>query len=328
MEHVHEPAGHSLLTHKDVRREVSIGIEDEINRLRGFNISRRFIEIGFFAAMMIAGMFLVVSARATLPATGGYAGWIGGTILVALSINAFVLLMHEGMHNILFSSHQANRWASFALGSLFLMSFSAYKVLHIRHHDHLGGPEDPDDYHNYSSSRIIVWMLHYTRLLVGSFLYIFLIPRLAFKYGTATDRRHILQEYAMLVALYFVFWSIIPGDVIIWAWFVPLVIVGYMVNIRGFTQHGITDAHDPYLASRSIYPNRIISFFLLNENLHLEHHLFPEIPSYNLPALNRLIGPRLPRKVVGRSYLGFLFAFLKRTPKMDESIIGLKEKEG
>jgi len=327
MKPVHEPAGQSMLTHKDVRREVSVGIEKEINRLRSFSVSKRLVEIGLFAAMMIAGMAIVLSGRAVLPETIGYAGWITGTILVALSINAFVLLMHEGMHNILFRNPEVNRWASVALGSFFLMSFSAYKVLHIRHHDHLGGPDDPDDYHNYSGSKIIVWLLHYTRLLVGSFLYIFLIPRLAFKYGSTQDRRHILQEYALLAILYVALWNILPGEAVLWAWFLPLVIVGYMVNIRGFTQHGITDAHDPYLASRSIYPNRVISFFLLNENLHLEHHLFPEIPSYNLPALNRLIGPRLPRKVVGTSYLGFLLAFLKRTPKMDESIIGLEEKE-
>ena len=96
-----------------------------------------------------------------------------------------------------------------------------------------------------------------------------------------------------------------------------------ITSIRGFTQHGLTDAHDPYLASRSSYPKRITTYFLLIENLHLEHHLFPEIPSYNLPALNALNSDRFSRKVAGKSYIAFLGKFFKRTLNMDESPAGL-----
>jgi fatty acid desaturase len=98
--------------------------------------------------------------------------------------------------------------------------------------------------------------------------------------------------------------------------------VGALTAIRGFTQHGITDAHDPYLASRTMLPGPIVAFFLLNENFHLEHHLFPEVPSYHLPALHKVIWPKLPRAVSGTSYLGFLAAFLKAAPRMDETPIG------
>jgi len=108
------------------------------------------------------------------------------------------------------------------------------------------------------------------------------------------------------------------------AWFIPLLIVGTMTAIRGFTQHGITDAADPYIASRTILPNPVVGFFLLHENYHLEHHLFPEIPSYHLPKLHQLVWRKLPRAVSGRSYLGFLVRFLQATPRMDESPIGLE----
>lgn len=313
-------------THKTVRQEVSRGLEAEISRLRTFHPLKRIGEILFFTLLFVAGVLLINSFRGSLPAIAGYIGWIGGTLLAALAINAMVLLMHEGMHSILFKDARANRWVSAALGVFFLMSYSAYRVMHIRHHDYLGDPRDPDDYHNYTSSPTLIWIMHYTRLFLGSFLYIFLIPGLGFKYGNAVDRRRIISEYLLLGILYSIVLLTVPAGVLFWSWFLPLILVGFMVNIRGFTQHGITDAHDPYLASRSIYPNRLISFFLLNENLHLEHHLFPEIPSYHLPALNRLIGPRLPRKVVGDSYLGFLATFIRRTFRLDESIIGLQEK--
>jgi fatty acid desaturase len=105
-------------------------------------------------------------------------------------------------------------------------------------------------------------------------------------------------------------------------WFVPLLLMGALTAIRGFTQHGITEASDPYLASRTMLPSPMVAFFLLNENYHLEHHLFPEVPSYHLPALHELIWPKLPRAVSGTSYLAFLAAFLRATPRMDETPIG------
>ena len=74
-------------------------------------------------------------------------------------------------------------------------------------------------------------------------------------------------------------------------------------------------------------PNPLIAFFLLNENYHLEHHLFPEIPSYHLPRLHQLIWPKLPRAVSGHSYLAFLATFFRATPRMDETPIGLVIRE-
>jgi fatty acid desaturase len=277
-----------------------------------------------FVLMSIVGMALVLLARELLPATGAYVGWIAGTILVAVAINAMVLLLHEGMHRILFRNQVANRLVSMALGACFLMSFTAYQVLHIRHHDYLGDPRDPDDYRNYTDSPTLLWVMHFGRLFLGAFLYILLIPWLALKHGDSGERRRVVEEYFILALVYTLALMFLPGEALLWAWFVPLILVGFMMNIRGFTQHGFTDAHDPYLASRSIYPRRAISFLLLNENLHLEHHLFPEIPGYNLPALHGIIEPKLPRKVVGRTYLGFVFTFLKRTLTLDKTTIGLE----
>jgi fatty acid desaturase len=196
--------------------------------------------------------------------------------------------------------------------------------MHTRHHKFLGDPRDPDDYKNYTQHRALVWSLHFLRLSVGSLLYLMLIPVLALKFGTSEERRRMAVEYAFLAPLYAVVFRIVPISILLVAWFIPLLIVGTMTAIRGFTQHGITDAADPYIASRTILPNPVVGFFLLHENYHLEHHLFPEIPSYHLPKLHQLVWPKLPRAVSGRSYLGFLVRFLQATPRMDESPIGLE----
>jgi fatty acid desaturase len=70
-----------------------------------------------------------------------------------------------------------------------------------------------------------------------------------------------------------------------------------------------------------------VSFCLLNENYHLEHHLFPEVPSYNLPRLHALLRSRLPHSVEARSYSGFLAAFVGRFFRGDESMMGFRRHD-
>jgi len=229
----------------------------------------------------------------------------------------------EESHGVLFVNRRWNWVASVLLGSTFLMSFSAYRVMHLRHHRYLGDPRDPDDYHNYSRSRYLVWCLHFVRLTAGPLLYLGLIPVLALKHGSLAQRKLIGIEYLFLASIYSALLRMFSYRELFVVWFVPLLLMGALTAIRGFTQHGITEASDPYLASRTMLPSPVVAFFLLNENYHLEHHLFPEVPSYHLPELHELIWPTLPRAVSGRSYLAFLAAFLRATPRMDETPIGL-----
>lgn len=305
------------------RAMVQAGREAEIARLRVLDWRNRAGEIAVFVATWAAGGAIALAGS---PREGalGWALLVVGTGLSAVALNAFVLLLHEGMHNTLFGDRRANRWCSVAFGTLVLMSFSAYRVMHTRHHDYLGDDRDPDDYHNYTTRRWLVWCLHYVRLLAGTFLYIGLIPILAFRHADREARRAICVEYAILVVAATLAAMTIPPHILVTVWLVPVVVVAYFTSVRGFTQHGITVADDPYLASRSIASPRIVAFCLLNENFHLEHHLFPEVPSYNLRRLHELIADRVPYRVTGTSYLGFVASFLRATVAGDERPIGLR----
>lgn len=318
-----EPESLALQATLHVRAELSRGLETPLQELRRFVWWKRLCELTLFPALLLCGVWLTTAGRHSPVGAGRFLLLGSGIVISALAINSLVLLMHEGMHNTLFAGRGWNRWVSVALGATFLMSFSAYQVMHIRHHDYLGDPRDPDDYHNYAHNRRLVWALHFVRLTVGPLLYIFLIPGLAFKHGSPSQRRRVVVEYAVLLTVYATVLLIAPLDWLIYCWLLPLLLVGQMTAIRGFTQHGITDASDPYLASRSIQANRLTAFFLLNENHHLEHHLFPEVPSYHLRRLHELLWPRLPYAVAGTSYLGFLVRFFRATPRLDETPIGL-----
>jgi fatty acid desaturase/membrane-associated phospholipid phosphatase len=301
-----------------IRRRLAREASDAFAAVRRCDGRKRATELAVFLSLAVAGFWVSIHARSVASAPMLAAG----ILVTAVALNTFPLLVHEGMHGLLFANRRWNWIASVLLGSTFLMSFSAYRVLHLRHHRYLGDPRDPDDYHNYSRSRPVVWCLHFVRLVFGPVLYICLIPVLALKHGSPAQRRLICIEYTLLLSIYSVLLRVFSYRDLFVVWVVPLLLMGALTAIRGFTQHGITEASDPYLASRTMLPRPIVAFFLLHENYHLEHHLFPEVPSYHLPALHALIWPRLPRAVSGTSYLAFLAAFLRATPRMDETPIG------
>ena len=127
-----------------------------------------------------------------------------------------------------------------------------------------------------------------------------------------------------MTAIWIAVFVTFPIRVLLQVWLVPGIVVGYISAVRALAQHALTESEDPLLASRSVQSNRLVSFLLLNENYHLEHHYFPEIPSYRLPQLRALLQDRLPHNVEARSYTRFLAGFVSRTIQGDESPLGLR----
>ncbi len=92
-------------------------------------------------------------------------------------------------------------------------------------------------------------------------------------------------------------WAIARGSI------VPLLFVGlpsfygaWLAVFFGITQHaGLReDVLDHRLNTRTVYINPVFRFLYLNMNYHVEHHMFPAVPYYNLPALHREIKAYLP----------------------------------
>lgn len=306
----------------DARRAVEARLGGALAPLRVHDDRRRVQDLATFLGLWAAGAALALTAP-----DGAWALRAAGVGVSALALNAVVLLLHEGMHGALFRSERLNRSVSVLLGACIGMSFTAYRTLHTLHHDALGTDDDPDDYHAYTRRPWLFWALQGVRLSVGAVLYLVAIPALAARRGTPADRRAVAAEYLVMIGVYASAFALVPIDALVWGWLVPLPVVAALVQVRGLTQHGLTDRHDALLASRTVRPSRLVAFFLLNENYHLEHHLFPEVPSYHLPALHRLVWPLLPRAVEGRSYLAFLGRFVRASWRLDETPVGVVAPE-
>ena len=60
-------------------------------------------------------------------------------------------------------------------------------------------------------------------------------------------------------------------------------------NLRGWAEHMLTTPGHPLLQTRTVTSTKLLSFLNVNLNYHLEHHLFPAVPWYNLPKVHTLL---------------------------------------
>lgn len=83
--------------------------------------------------------------------------------------------------------------------------------------------------------------------------------------------------------------------------------------VTGLTQHAglAEDVLDHRLNCRTVYMGPIARFLYSNMNYHVEHHMFPMVPYYRLPALHALVKHDMPRP-----YSGFVEAYREIIPAM------------
>jgi fatty acid desaturase len=235
------------------------------------------------------------------------------------SLHGISLFTHEAVHQTLSRNGFWNRVLGAACAIPVLQNCSAYRVLHLRHHHHLGEGGDPDHYANYTRWSWMEFLLNWLRLLVGYPVYIVAIPILGFKHGTAQDRVGILLEMtatAVLVAGLLL--APLPAGLLWHGWVVPMIVINFMVNVRGMSQHTLLpEATDEVRGTRSILTGPVVSFFMCHENLHLEHHLYPGVPWYHLPRIHQALRPQLA--AMGAPYIGsysaFVFQFMRYSVK-------------
>ena len=88
-----------------------------------------------------------------------------------------------------------------------------------------------------------------------------------------------------------------------WASTIPILLVGgprvygcWHFVMTGLLQHGglPEDVTDHRLNSRTVFMNPVSRWLYWNMNYHVEHHMFPMVPYYSLPALHEALKHDLP----------------------------------
>lgn len=238
-----------------------------------------------------------------------------GTLTIAAVMMALSVVMHEGVHHLLTHSRPWNRGLAIACGLPLLLSADAYRLLHLRHHAFERTERDPDDIETLARRGLPLVLVYYALLVVGTYLYFPHVAVAGYRAARSrSDRVAILLEYGLMLELLGLALWCAPSAVMR-LWLLPMVVAAQLTNIRSLAEHGLTTSGNPFTATRSVRTSPLIAFFLCNLNLHLEHHLFPGVPWYNLPDVHRLLEPayRAAGASVYDGYGAFLRDFLRTT---------------
>ena len=254
--------------------------------------------------------------------------WLPLAVLQGFTIFNFTILLHEVVHQLVFRRPRPR--AERLLGLLYAMpsgmSPTQFARWHLDHHAELGSDEDDPKRHHLSPKVNARWykLLYCTPALF--FIYFRAARREAATYEPAV-RRRIGRERALAIGAHL---AVVIGLALAFgpaaalrAHVIPVFVVFpavFMVNRLG--QHYDIDPADPAMWGTLMRGHAFWDAAFLNSNYHLEHHYFPGVPAYRLPALQRALLPFYERRGVRwNSYGRLLYGWFvqNRAPHTDWS---------
>lgn len=268
-----------------------------------------------------------LSRRSDGPALRDYTLWLGllaaSGLLAYLSWGTWWMVPAFLAYGLLYGSCADSRWHECAHGTAFrsrrlnevfyhLASFMALKNAHLwrwshaRHHSHtivvgrdpeIAFPRPPDLF------GMVRNLLHLkTGPIEMSKLLRHSVGRLneaETDYVPESERAKVVwtaRAYLAILAAVIV-WSLAAQS------WMPVMFVGlptfygsWLHHILSATQHAglAEDVPDHRLSCRTVHLNPVLRFIYSNMNYHLEHHMFPMVPFYALPALHAAIRDDCP----------------------------------
>lgn len=229
---------------------------------------------------------LTIFIGAALMAVNGMLG-IGWVILIN-AVMAYILFtpMHEAGHLNVSGSHKSLRWLDEVTGWIagvpLLAPFYIFKVVHFRHHAHTNDPEkDPD--HWLASKGFVSLLMHSTTIFP-----VYLIKAIQLLYSKERVTKKVKRDIKIglfglfVITLFILFIGFKIGWILLLqVWIIPAVIAQTFLAITfDWLPHHPHEEKARYLNTRVIdIPG--LSFFLLGQNYHLIHHLYPRIPFYD-----------------------------------------------
>jgi len=185
-------------------------------------------------------------------------------------------LSHNAQHNIVGCNRKGCDWILFILSPLMMNSMHAVQVTHLRHHNLCLTPEDEEGH--------CAKMPFYQALFYGP-LFTINMHLNALKYGNPKQVRWIKLE--LFTELSFLVLSLLSGILTLQIFVISMLIANCLTAFFCvWLVHYGCDGIDK--VSRTIR-SPLINKISFNMFLHVEHHLFPQIPTCNLDTLSERI---------------------------------------
>lgn len=245
------------------------------------------------------------------------------TIVMSLLVLAnrqlgLAILMHECAHYSLFKTRALNQWLGQILcGAPVLADLNGYRSYHMRHHKEAGTTVDPDypNYKNYPVSRRSIQrkiLRDFTGITGLKTLYALILMNAGvlsydMSYKSYTAQRtlsatqiigNLCKNLAMPVLVNLAMWSVLYLSGHAWLyllwWVSYLTVYMFILRIRNAAEHGsVPDLldKDPLLHARTTQASWLARLIFAPNfvNYHMEHHLQPNVPCYNLKRFHSFL---------------------------------------
>ena len=246
-----------------------------------------------------------------------FGGPIGFLFLVPLGIALVFLftLEHECTHKTPFQNQLLNEWVGFACGVVLVLPFTWFRYFHLAHHKWTNIPDkDPE----LAEPRPETWwdLVKYTSGLPYWWAGIQLVLKAALgrvddEYIPTKAKPRIRAEAACMLVFYAVVISTLwLSSAVLWLWIVPCLLGQPFLRIYLLAEHGrCPPVANMFENTRTTFTNRIVRLLAWNMPFHTEHHVFPNVPFYQLPKLHEQTQSHL--RVTSDGYSDFAKTYTK-----------------
>ncbi|NEX45768.1 fatty acid desaturase [Pseudotabrizicola algicola] len=243
-----------------------------------------------------------------------------GVIVTALAITQYCSLQHEALHGHPFRNAALNEALVFP--ALFpTVPYGRFRATHLAHH-HDPSLTDPydDPESNYLDpqvwARLPRWaqgLLMANNTLLGRIVLGPVIGNLLWLRGEAQLLRHdagVRRDWALhLGGLVLLALWLVPAPMGWAGYLAAFYIAAGLLKIRTFLEHR---AHEAARARTVIVEDRgPLALLFLNNNLHVVHHMHPQVPWYDLPALYAANRAHYLRRNEGYAYRSYAQIFAR-----------------
>lgn len=242
--------------------------------------------------------------------------YIFSFILISRQQLALGLLMHDGSHRRLAASAKISDWlGQWLCGAPLFFSMFSYQKLHLKHHRDPLAQDDPDlsliggypiskksfyrkilrDATGLSYLKFIRYFIYMARKPKVTSLETQEIKRQVTHQGSMSLSNVILSMLITNLFLFGILYSIGHPWLYLTHWFLPMATsLQVLLRIRGIAEHaGYQPNPDQRLNSRTVVGSLQTMLFAPHyAHYHLEHHIYPAVPYYNLPKLHKLMKER------------------------------------
>jgi fatty acid desaturase len=244
---------------------------------------------------------VIAAAIAVSEYSGSWIVYVFAILVIAGRQHGIGVLVHEAAHYRMLKNRKLNDWVVDVLAAWpMLATVASYRRNHLAHHQNTNTEDDPDWMTKIGRAAFtfpqkmrdaILYLAGYL-VAVNTFRDLaHVLPRIS-KNDTSTPGYKIMRVtyFAAIIALFGVL-GVIPQFILYWI--VPYFTVLFLFfHVRNVAEHfGDMDYSEELTSSRTVVPYfwERWCFGPHNVHYHLEHHLYPSVPFYNLPELHRLL---------------------------------------